>query len=260
MCVILFPQQRGYRQANSMRTYSLSAGMVGHDSRVATPIAASVDGRWAAMGSDYNTIIVWDLQSGSIYKEWFIQPPHHHHPGPPSPDLPSGLNCLSFSPDSLYLISTGPTLGATVWDFHRNACKVLSLGDSYFAQHCAWSPDGSFLVVAFLGGTSIRVWETSAFLELLRNEKWGWPWRSPLVFSPDGRWMFTATPGIVHFRNVVSRNHTFWSLDTTTYGVILSAAFHPGSTHLVVAFKADEWKILVLNVETGDITLTIHTS
>ena len=181
-----------------MRTYSLSAGMVGHDSRVATPIATSVDGRWAATGSDDNTIIVWDLQGGSIYKEWFIQPPHDHHPGPPSPDLPSGLNCLAFSPDSRYLISTSLMLGVTVWDFHQNSCKVLSLGDSYFARHCAWSPGGTSLVATFLGGTNIRMWETSGFRELLRDEKWGWSWGSPLAFSPGGRWMFTATPGVVN--------------------------------------------------------------
>ena len=161
--------------------YSRSAGKVGHDSRITTSIVTSMDGRWAATGSDDDTIIIWDLHNGFIAQEWLVRTIPD---GTGSPALPGGLqsgysphlNFLAFSPSSQHLVSMGAMSGVTVWDLHQGARKVVSLGDDddfEVLRGCAWSPDGSF-IVTYSSDNIVRIWECNSLA--VTRASWSLSW------------------------------------------------------------------------------------
>lgn len=92
----------------------------GHNNKIRTPIIISADSRRAATGSDDGTIIIWDLESGSISQEWFIEDGHR-------------VDYLAFSPDNQYLMSVSAydanvrKSKTTIWDLHEGGLKVIPL-------------------------------------------------------------------------------------------------------------------------------------
>nr|VWO98201.1 MFS domain-containing protein [Ganoderma boninense] len=192
-----FPALRTRNGASLKAKHSLEK--FGHDSRITTAIAISADSRWAATGSDDDTIIIWDLSDGSISQEWFVQTPTNGTAagvagGLADPHPRRHLTSLCFSPDSLYLMSTGLAPGVTVWNICRSDTpyKVASLGDDNgVVQRFMWSPDGDSILAKFsnLNGIMCK-WEASTLRQLGAHRTGHGVLQ---VLSPNGRWLLQVT-------------------------------------------------------------------
>ena len=241
-----------------------SAGFAGHDGMISTPIATSADGRWAATGSSEDrAIIVWDLQGGYISQEWFTED--------------TELNCLAFSPDGRYIVSTGKRIAAatttgaerqqwaaiSIWDLHQGGCKVRSLegeGDNHrghpllwTTRNCAWSPDGTCIAAGVPEDGVVHIWETTTFQHLHALEG-----SELLAFSSDGRWVVTAVLE-EHSHSGPTRCPTarIWCVESGKLhrslrghiNSVRAAAFDPGNTRVVTG--SDDSTIQIWDAESG---------
>ena len=145
--------------------------MTTHDSKHA--VTASTDG----------SIIVWNLEHGTIAEEWLA---HRGH----------AVNALALSPDGPRLVSAshgglGESERLIVWDFGKGVRRVASLkGHTKAVTNCVWSPDGTLIASTSEDGT-LRVWDTSTFTQrslLCSDPQTAFDSRS-LRFSPDARYL-----------------------------------------------------------------------
>jgi WD40 repeat protein len=146
----------------------------GHGSYI-YPVAFSPDGQWIASGSWDRTIRLWDAVTG----EPCARPLTH----------PGYLRSVAFSPDSAWLVSAYDDEDTLyVWNVGtgRLQRKIKAPGKRVGAV--AFSPDGARIAaVDRMGKLSLIDFESG---EETACKPMATPWKkSPLAFSPDGRWL-----------------------------------------------------------------------
>ena len=134
----------------------------GHDGPVQV-LAISPDGKWVASGSSDSTIILWNVDNGTIAQQWVA---HGYRE----------IKALAFSPDSQHIVSGGwKSSEATIWDVSQEPRKIAALGedapqaadmlqtDSLAGiSQCAWSPDGRTIATGSYDG-NVRLWAARTF-------------------------------------------------------------------------------------------------
>ncbi|GIW93017.1 MAG: hypothetical protein KatS3mg110_1058 [Pirellulaceae bacterium] len=126
----------------------------------------SPDGQRIVTGSDDNTAIVWDAQSGQPlltlngHTEW--------------------IRCCAFSPDGRRIVAGSWDGTAIVWDAECGQPLLTLEGHTDWVWSCSNSPDGRRIVTA--SGFKLTIWDADDGSPVA----WLWPGR-------DGNWL-VATP------------------------------------------------------------------
>jgi WD40 repeat protein len=123
---------------------------------------------------------IWETITGRLVRSLALQP-----------NVPFGLDCVFFSPDESYFISTGMEGCVRIWDASNGTLINKFSGHGFGVYHCTISPDG--LRIASTGqDQTIRVWEVSTGRQLHILEG-----HTGLVntcrFSPDGSQIVSAS-------------------------------------------------------------------
>ncbi|MHC4945728.1 MAG: WD40 repeat domain-containing protein [Planctomycetota bacterium] len=134
-----------------------------------TALAFSQEGSLLASASPDGTIRIWDLAKEKTVRVFKSLPTEY------------GITSLSFSQDNERL-AAGNYLGARLWNFGQEACRVLKGHESY-VYRVTFHPDGSLLASSAWDDT-VRLWDpfTGEPLATLPAGQSRWK----LSFSPDG--------------------------------------------------------------------------
>jgi WD40 repeat protein len=178
-------------------------------------VAASLDGRLLATGSQEGVVRLWDASSGALLRSFSA--------------TDKRVFGLAFSPDGRRLASTGGNL-VKVWDLSRESSDpVVMSGHTLEVIDVGFSPDGTRIATASRDGTG-AIWDTASGQRLVQLT--GHASTIVLaVFSPDGRHVATAS------RDGTAR---LWSSTTGAEELILhgsdgglnGVAFSPDGTRL----------------------------
>jgi WD40 repeat protein len=182
-------------------------------------VSFSPDGKWLATASSDTTVKVWDAQTG---REVNTLKGHR-----------GVVRCVAWSPDGRHLVSGGDDRTVQVWEAADRGGPLVRFADGFPAV-VAWRPDGVHLATGQWGGLvrildsdtggklltlrhgskhtslalspdgkrlatagyerTVKVWDLAGGREALTLEAR----RGPVVsvaFSPDGRWLASASVG-----------------------------------------------------------------
>ena len=181
---------------NSARVWDVQSGKqltppLNHDGQVYSA-QFSPNGEWIVTASADKTARIWDARSGQPIGE-----PLQHN---------KVVNSVQFSSDAKRILTTS---GDTAWVWDTKSGKPtahLELG--WFVCSAQFSPDGNQIVTA--SGDSAQVWnaesgkpitpplrhvETAETAEVPYARPVGLPLVMSAQFSPDGKWIATASAG-----------------------------------------------------------------
>ncbi len=227
------------------------------------PLSATLysqDGAWLAagggdpsLGSIPNTVLLWAVQGPGQLR------PAIHLDG-----LSGWISALAFQPGGRWLAAGGGNQIIHLWDLKREnpaVAPVILSGHQGWIWSLAFSPDGSFLASGSEDGTS-RVWDLRAAdpsaqpLVLRQGERVG-----AVVFSPDGRWLATASGLDVRLWDLQAANPSDSFIDLSGHSdVVLALAFSPDGNWLASGGRdssARLWNLRSDPIES--VTLAGHT-
>ncbi len=199
-------------------------------------VAFSPDGQWLASGSLDNSIILWDVKTGTPI-------------GTPWQGHSSGVMSVAFSPDGLRLASGSGDNSIILWDVKTGMpIGTPWQGHSSSVMSVAFSPDGLRLVSGSLDN-SIILWDVKTGTPI------GTPWQGhssgvmSVAFSPDG---LRLASGSGDNSIILWDVKTGMPIGTPWQGhssSVMSVAFSPDGLRL--ASGSWDSSIILWNVKTG---------
>ena len=165
-------QNQGYYEA--FKTFQEHTDQV-------TWVKFSPDGKTLLSGSKDDSVVIWDLESGS---------PEGRFPEPGSETtLDGGFNCLDMTSDGQTIAFRSGEGSVDIWNREtgetRLICKIKR------SPTClAIRPDGTLLVTGY-GNRRVRVWDVKTGEQLFKTQAHIGE-ISCLVFSPDGQYLFSG--------------------------------------------------------------------
>jgi WD40 repeat protein/tetratricopeptide (TPR) repeat protein len=161
-------------------------------------VAFSPDGRWIAGGTLRGRVLVWEISSGQLLREF------QHHDGSKDEAFISdrgvvwannGIAALAFRPDGKALMAAGAGGLVRLWNPSTGE-KLADLDNPGSINDAVFSPDGQSLVVgcAVHDPTSptqgvVVLWDTATGKPRYNRQE-GQVYK--IAFSPDGRWFATG--------------------------------------------------------------------
>ncbi|MEU3778444.1 NB-ARC domain-containing protein [Streptomyces sp. NPDC032472] len=120
----------------STATWTAGPDLAGHRGAVRS-LAGSPDGSRIASAGQDGTLRIWDTATGACLHTLT------GHDGP--------VNAVAASPDGVWLATAGEDGTVRLWDA-RTSCPATALRTEAPLRSCAWSPEGTDLAAAGLGG------------------------------------------------------------------------------------------------------------
>jgi WD40 repeat protein len=197
-------------------------------------MALSADGKRVALGTAYNAIRLWDVETG---KELFTEFEGHDAP----------VNCVAFTPDGKTLVSGGFNLQTRVWDAATWTQTRLLKGS---ARTISFTPDGKRMATIAYNKT-VRVWDFATGTDALQLELPDTAVIQSALFAADGKTLISMdamrNPGRSHdttrlvvwdasadrrLREMTFAEGTPWSLPLTPDGKSALVGEAMGPIHL----------------------------
>lgn len=209
----------------------LETGM--HTAPIRT-IGVDAANRWLATSSDDKTVRVWDLATGELAR--VLRPP-----------IGAGdegkIFAVAISRDGNTVACGGWTYDLSVYLFDRSSGQLTRriTGLPAPVAYLTYSPDGRFLVLT-VGRVGIRVYRTSDYTEVARDEKY-----TDAIyyvdFTPDGRLVSVCNDGFVRLYNSMFQLVTYRQMvGARPSGVACS----PDGARIAVGFQ-DSTRIFVFS-------------
>lgn len=154
----------------------LQRRLAGHTSQI-TSVAYSPDGRFALSGAYDNRLILWDLDSGTVLREFYGL-------------HTAAITSVAFHPDGQRALSGSLDGRLILWDISTGRVLDRLTGHTQAIYSVAFSPDGRWALSGSQDKTAI-VWEvdTGAAVQTLSGEADA---IHSVAFSPDGRLALTG--------------------------------------------------------------------
>ncbi|MDO8336074.1 MAG: hypothetical protein Q7T74_04845 [Candidatus Saccharibacteria bacterium] len=155
----------------------------------------SPDGRWVVTASRDNTARVWDAATGKQMSE-----PMNHE---------DEVLSAQFSPDGRWVVTASRDNTVRVWDTATGmpVSKLMKHKDKVLSVQ--FSPDGR-LVATTLSDYKFRIWDAMTGAPVPQLEKND----EKLQFSPDGRWVVTASRGMVTITRIATGESVRWPIES----------------------------------------------
>jgi len=148
----------------------------GHNDSV-NDVAFSPDGKWLASGAFDNTVKLWEMKTGNVYKTL-----HWHS---------DWVLDVDFSPNGRVLASSGKDKQVRLWDVSTGERLRSLQGHKNDVASVAFHPDSQVLVSGS-NDRYIKYWEveTGALLHTLPKQV---DYVNVAIFSPDGKQLVTGS-------------------------------------------------------------------
>ena len=195
----------------------VSGPFEGHTGRVSS-IAFSPDGKYVILGSDDETICVWDAKEGNI-----VSGPFKGHTGQ--------VSSVAFSPDGKHVVSGAWDNTTCIWDVEKgNTVSRPFEGHTDSVMSVAFSHDGKYVVSGSLDKT-IHIWNVKESnmvpfgghsvkdkLPLLSDGADISTWGDSLALSDDG-WVHDIKFELLFWIPLQNRKGLVWPRTTAIMGV-----------------------------------------
>lgn len=182
------------RLGNPVKLFSRSVNGMLMDNDFAYSLSFSSDGKHLALGAEFDTIDLWDLQSPTNPVELTISGKRNSGP----------FHSISFSPDNKWIVSGSSDKTISLWDLSNPTNRVKFSGHSDIVSGVAFSPDGKRLASGSLDG-KIILWDLSDYMRPIKFSTLSIDNGSviSLAFSMDGRQLLaTGSEGVIVLWNV----------------------------------------------------------
>ena len=171
-------------------------------------LAFSPDGKiLATTSSEDETICLWDVHTGTHTR---IRTEHPRN---------AGCAGLAFSPDGKTIVSGGGDGTIRFWDAHTGVAKKIFTGHSQEVRSVAFNPNGNYIASACASGI-IRLWDadTRQPIRTLNEPKNGQIESAySIVFSPDGKTLFSGTDDGIHLWDAHTYEHKRMLIEHTDF-------------------------------------------
>jgi WD40 repeat protein/tRNA A-37 threonylcarbamoyl transferase component Bud32 len=142
-------------------------------------LAFSPDGRHLASAGNDGVVFIWNVETGQTAGEL-------------SPERRRMVRCVAYSPDGQWLASGGLDQSVRIWDAATHRERLTFNGHASGVTSLAFRPDGLRLASGSEDGV-VKVWDATQGSESIRIATATSARHAGLAFSPDGRWVASAT-------------------------------------------------------------------